>query len=548
MPLARILTRNPERTADLSSQLREQGYKVEVARPDQVNLAPADLEIEFEMCERADVLDRAADLATELEADIAVAPGILQSASEPVLELTPKLTPQAKVQPAPENVVKLAPHKDIQSEAEREFEAAFSSKAEMAEKPAAMQATPEVVEIPVMEQAPLPPVAFMEDPTAAMGPVKIVENLPTLVPEPASSNDSMPYMSQLAPFSAPAARTEAPQTSPAARDSKKALSASESLPASAPLLVSERGKQVLQDGAKIAARTWAGALALTSSTAASVRDHFQEYKKRAQVRSAEARAAHTARLLDLEQRRAEAQQRAAELEAARIAASVRLMELLQQRKPGLHESQSDQSLREQSQPEHGLWQPEQSTYAHSLPQRPRPKESYQREVPPAAASVRPPAPAPRLSRDLIHATPIALWRKVNPPLRAVLTGAAAVSALFVVGIAMGLFHSGAPLASPANHASNNVPVQAANATLPAPTGRTTQAVAKPQPGTGSQPATQVTVKPSPRVQRAQELVAQQSETSIGDDVVIRRFKIPVPTQKPKQSGQEAGLKHFSDLN
>ena len=68
-------------------------------------------------------------------------------------------------------------------------------------------------------------------------------------------------------------------------------------------------------------------------------------------------------MLDLEQRRAEAQQRAAELEAARMAASVRLMELLQQRKPGLHESQSDQSLREQNQPEHGLWQPEQSTSA-----------------------------------------------------------------------------------------------------------------------------------------------------------------------------------------
>ena len=139
MPLARIFTRNPERTADLSSQLRQQGYKVEVVRPDQANLAPADLEIEFEMCERADVLDRAADLATELEADIAVAPGILQSAPEPIVEAHPRT---AKVQPAAENVIKLAPHKEIQSDAEREFEAAFSSKAEMAEKPAAMQAAP----------------------------------------------------------------------------------------------------------------------------------------------------------------------------------------------------------------------------------------------------------------------------------------------------------------------------------------------------------------------------------------------------------------------
>ena len=66
MPLARIFTRNPERTADLSRQLQQQGYTVEVASPDQAHLAPADLEIEFEVCERADVLERAADLAAEL--------------------------------------------------------------------------------------------------------------------------------------------------------------------------------------------------------------------------------------------------------------------------------------------------------------------------------------------------------------------------------------------------------------------------------------------------------------------------------------------------
>src|SRR5258708_22789353 len=86
MPLARILTRNPERTADLSSQLKQQGYSVEVARPDQTNLAPADLEIEFEVCERADVLDRAADLASELGADVAVAPGVLQMPPKPIAE------------------------------------------------------------------------------------------------------------------------------------------------------------------------------------------------------------------------------------------------------------------------------------------------------------------------------------------------------------------------------------------------------------------------------------------------------------------------------
>ena len=165
MPLARIFTRNPERTADLSGQLKQQGYKVEIVGPDQTHLAPADLEIEFEMCERADVLERAADLASELEADIAVAPGVLQSAPEPIVELKAQspvhpIEPQpVAAQPVANNAIKIAPRKELPSDQEREFEAAFSSAAAPD-----IRDTPEVIEIPVMEQAPLPPVAFLEDP------------------------------------------------------------------------------------------------------------------------------------------------------------------------------------------------------------------------------------------------------------------------------------------------------------------------------------------------------------------------------------------------
>src|SRR4029077_9531715 len=107
MPLARILTRNPERTADLSSQLKQQGYSVEVARPDQLNLAPADLEIEFEVCERADVLDRAADLATELGADVAVAPGVLQMSPKPAAE--PIMYGSTAPQPLPPEIIASEP-------------------------------------------------------------------------------------------------------------------------------------------------------------------------------------------------------------------------------------------------------------------------------------------------------------------------------------------------------------------------------------------------------------------------------------------------------
>ncbi|HWF02408.1 MAG TPA: hypothetical protein VHA06_01905, partial [Candidatus Angelobacter sp.] len=171
MPLARIFTRNPERTADLSSQLQQQGYKIEVVSPDQKHLAPADLEIEFEICERADVLERAADLASELEADVAVGPGILQAVPEPITPVNVHAAAQAVVS----NPVEMKPAEqklaDEKTDLEREFEAAFSSNAAI---PAPMPA--EVIEIPVMEHAPMPPVAFAEDAAAMMEPVRIKDN------------------------------------------------------------------------------------------------------------------------------------------------------------------------------------------------------------------------------------------------------------------------------------------------------------------------------------------------------------------------------------
>jgi hypothetical protein len=288
-------------------------------------------------------------------------------------------------------------------------------------------------------------------------------------------------------------------------------------------------------------------LALAASTKASVRAHFEEYRKRAQVRSAEARAEHAARLLDLEQRRAEAHQRAAELEIAREQAAAKLMELVRQREPGLPpERLRERMAFEPSAPVQSP--PSQSFYI------PPPARDREREVPLVAASKR--EPAATTKRAAMTATPIELWRGINPPLRAVLTGAAAVTALFIMGIALGVFHSNPPLASTASHSSNGVTVQTGGATVPAAPAKrqasqpvaTTEA--KPQPGQTAAPAeTQsagTVTKPSPRV-RQTRLVAEQSEKQIGDDVVIRHYSRPLPTQKAKQTGQQAGLKHFSDL-
>ena len=549
MPLARIFTRNPEGTADLSGQLRQQGYTVEVAHPDQTNLAPADLEIEFEVCERADVLDRAANLATELDADVAVASGVLQPAIQRAAE--PGIQPMAE--PVPENLVELmsvpgSEHREQDAgerDREQDFEAAFAPVIEM---PAAMQASPEVVEIPVMEHEPMPPVAFLDEPAAPQHAA--MAEMPERYTA-ARGADPMPYLAQLTPFSTPATRSEE-QPQAAANRVKE------------PSQIQLRGKKVLQDSAKVAAQAWANALALASSTTASVRDHFEEYKKRAQVRSAEARAQHAARLLDLEQRRAEAQQRASELEAAREAAAARLMELVRQRDPGLpKESLPKESLAKESLPQQP-WRdataverraPAQRQPSQSIYERMPDKEDRRRVQ--AAAQAQEPARKPL--RATVMASPIEFWRSINPPWRPVLTGAAAVTALFIMGIALGLFHSRAPLANPANQASNGVTVKTGGVTVqagaakPQPAqpvaGQPTQVKPQPAQHSTAAPAQAATTetKPSPRVRQA-HLVAEQSEKQIGDDVVIRHFSRPVPTQKPKQAGQQAGLKQFSDLD
>src|SRR6185437_457128 len=78
MPLARILTRFPEQAGALSEELRQHGYTVEFSSPEVSGKPPADLEIDFELCAEPDALSRAADLADQLQADVAVSPGVLK--------------------------------------------------------------------------------------------------------------------------------------------------------------------------------------------------------------------------------------------------------------------------------------------------------------------------------------------------------------------------------------------------------------------------------------------------------------------------------------
>lgn len=549
MPLARIFTHHPERTTALSEQLQQQGYEVEVSRPEQTNLAPADLEIEFEVCERSDVLDRATELADEIGADVAVAPGVLQLAAQ--AEATQPQAAHSEVAPSEMHaaVIPAAPLMASAStgpqehDPEREFEAAFSSSFSGSNEPAAHEPEPlpSVIEIPVMEQAPLPPVAMLDD----------VSSLRPELVESHRTPDPVPYLAQLTPFGNPSNYANAENQ----RNEGHAQ----------PEAVQGHGPSVLQRGANGAARALAGARVIAASTAASFRDHLQEYKKLAQVRSAEARAAREARLLDLEQRRTEAQQRAAELEIAREAAAARLVELVRQRDPGflreerLHEERLHEEHLyevpgpEEISPELGVRQ-ESLRDANAREQRLHDADMRAIEAAPVGAL---PKPSPLKSlRHAFIASLAKIRRPMTPQLRAVLTGAAAVSILFVIGMVLGAFYPRTPLASPGassshGNATKGVTVQGGGVTLKTGGATTSTGPVKPaQPAASAavRPAPQVSNKPSPRVTTSRHLVAQQSEQSVGDDVVVRHYSRPVPTQKPKQAGQQAGLKRFSDMD
>lgn len=84
MPLARILTLNPEDANVFAQQLRELGFDVEVVNPNEEQPFPADLEIEFAICDQQQVLGRAAAIAAQLQAEVVVFPGAIPPLPKPI--------------------------------------------------------------------------------------------------------------------------------------------------------------------------------------------------------------------------------------------------------------------------------------------------------------------------------------------------------------------------------------------------------------------------------------------------------------------------------
>lgn len=118
MPLARIITRFPKHTGALCQQLQLEGYEVEIAAPEELHSLPADLEIDFALCNPAEALEQASRRAAELDADVVVAPGVLELAMQrAAAPVESQVEAKIEAQPEPEPIpVEMASTEAIPSE------------------------------------------------------------------------------------------------------------------------------------------------------------------------------------------------------------------------------------------------------------------------------------------------------------------------------------------------------------------------------------------------------------------------------------------------
>jgi len=522
MPLARILTRFPEQAGALSEELRQHGYTVEFSSPELTNKPPADLEIDFEICAEPDALGRAADLADQLQADVAVSPGVLEmprvAQSGPSSELAhDPLTGSATEALQASNVIPISSH-EAQKFGHPEathLEAEEFSRSEGLHMEAEEFSPSEGTAAPI-EAAPAPlhevvlPADMLAEPET---PVIHVENQPEpSYQHPSHENDGL---------AEDAAGVEQMPSLPASESAKELLARSARKSATLLHAGKEAGKELWDSTRSVGLRLWVSAL-----------ESRQELRERLNAHREAVHAERLQKIKDLEKRRVLAEERAAELEAAREAAALRLQQLLRER-GGLTDAQS------------------------------APPEKVTTHVPAAQPS------SVRFSaRDLLSRIRFPFSTTHRPQLEAVLMGVAAACSLFVLGLAVASFHAGPAISStipqPAStgNANGGVTVhsgsQSGGVTVKAgtPTPAAKTAAARPSPAahapTQESPSviqhskeSDVTirnypapVKPSPR--------RNGNSDYFGSDVTIRH--LGAQPAAASQSAPRAELKHYSDLD
>lgn len=251
----------------------------------------------------------------------------------------------------------------------------------------------------------------------------------------------------------------------------------------------------------------------------SARQFGQEYKQKLDLSRAEKSAIRQQRLLELENQKILAQERARELHAARQSASQRLQELLRERGEAADNTQVNAP----------------TPVPMSVPT-------------PMSSRVR--ASAGFLRTRLI----MLLGRRYSPQTEAIITGVAAVTALFVVGLVLASFHPRAALSNSLDQTApkaNGVTVQ---------TGGVTLKPAAAQPPAALRPAAApvaVPPKASPvhRAQNGTETFGSDvtvrnvrpKRAATSSDVTVRRVRTQARPAAVKLQPQD-GIKHISDLD
>ena len=99
MPLARIITRIPENAASLAEYLAQHGYSVEMVSPSEPQDSFADVEITFDTCRNEAALERAAKLASSLDADVLIAAGAVPASATQAEVVEPPVVATTEPEP-----------------------------------------------------------------------------------------------------------------------------------------------------------------------------------------------------------------------------------------------------------------------------------------------------------------------------------------------------------------------------------------------------------------------------------------------------------------
>ena len=301
MPVARILTRFPERTNALAEDLQHRGYTVEIGMTGETGLAPADLEIDFEICNNEEALQRATELARQWSADVAVSPGLG--------DLTPAAEPApAEADHYEDGIIVIPPAEQtahaVQPIQHQAVDVPVSAHEEQMPADVEPHYAAEPIETPI-----------------TLEPAPRQEFVPPIAAEMANV-DEVPLRYETGHENVHANEGESEDVSREHRldDESKAIAEPD---AAQP--------DYAQKARELSAAALNSGKALAASSGEWLRKNSESVRQQIDLRLAEIRARREVRQEQAERRRAVARERAVELEAAREAAAARLQELLRER-------------------------------------------------------------------------------------------------------------------------------------------------------------------------------------------------------------------------